>query len=101
MPLELDSSRRLGPLSSSITRYGCLPGVDVEVEEGDDVGVAQLRTGTAFAQEPLAQLRRRVERRVHHLDGDLVAELQPAGAVDLTHPAWQTERADDFVAVVE
>ena len=41
-----------------------------------------------------------VVRRLHHLDGDFVAEVQPAGPVDVAHPAG-AERADDFVAVVD
>ena len=50
------SSRRLGPLSSSITRNGWPVCVDVEVEDRDDVRMAKLGAGPALAQEALGGL---------------------------------------------
>ena len=55
-------------------------------------GMAQLRAGAAFAEEPLAQFRRRVRRRLHHLDRDIVAKMDAAGAIDVAHAAGAERR---------
>ena len=52
------------------------------------------------APEALARFRRRGVRCLHHLDGDLVAEAEAAGTVDLPHAA-RAEDVDDLVAVVD
>ena len=63
-------------------------------------GMAELGAGAAFAQEAIARFRRRVGRRLHHLDRDFVAEADAAGAIDVAHAAG-AESVDDLVAIVD
>ena len=62
--------------------------------------MAQLGAGAALAPEALARLRRRDLRGLHHLDGDLVTQLQATGTVDLAHAA-RAQDVDNLVAVVD
>ena len=73
--------------------------IDVEVEDADDVGMAQACGGAALAHEPVSNRRGRVVG-ANHLDGDFVAEQDAAGAVDRAHGAGRDER-EDLVASVE
>ena len=61
-------------------------GVDVVVEDRDDVRMAEPGAGAALAQEPLGGLGPEVGR-VHRLERHLVAEPDAAGAEHLTHAA--------------
>ena len=60
----------------------------------------QLRAGPAFAEKALPAIGRRIERRPHDLDRDLVAKQWPRGAIDRPHAAL-ADGADDFVAPVK
>jgi hypothetical protein len=70
--------------------------VIADIEERADVGVGELREGTRFAVEPLAQLRVGGERTGQHLDRDGPIEPRIAGLVDLAHAAGADGR-DDLV----
>ena len=73
--------------------------IDVEIEDRDDVRVAEPGAGPALAHESLAG---RVAGLVgaDDLDGHLVAEQRAAGAVDRAHPAFG-ERREYLVPAVE
>ena len=73
--------------------------VGVEIEDRDDVGMAEPGAGPAFTEETLPG---RVARLVgaNDLDGDLVAEKGTSCAVDRSHPALG-ERRQYFVPAVE
>src|SRR5262245_8218624 len=62
--------------------------------------MAERGAGAALAQESLTPVAWRVERRAHHLDGDLVAEQRSHGPIHLAHAAG-AQLAGDFVAPVE
>jgi len=79
---------------------GLRAGVHAEVQDTDDAGVAQLGAGAALAQEPLVHVGRGLSDGLHDLDGDVIPQPEPAGAVDLPHPA-RPERAEYLVAVVD
>ena len=96
---DVDLFAQAGPAEQFHHQERTALGVDVEVENGDDVRVAQLRRGAAFAQEPLARLDVGVGRE-QHLDRDIVTQAHPPGPVDLPH-APGAERAEDLVAAVD
>ncbi len=73
--------------------------VDVEVEDGDDVRVAEPGARAALPEEPLAALLAGVIA-ADDLDGDLVAEERPPRAIDRPHAAFR-EQAQNLVALVE
>ena len=73
--------------------------VHVEVENRDDVGMAQAGAGAALAEEPVARARPAV-LAANDLDRDLVAEQRPARPVDRTHPTFGQQR-QNLVAIVE
>ena len=73
--------------------------VHVEVENRDDVRMAQARAGAALAKETVARTRRAV-LAANDLDGDFVAEERPARPVDRTHPPFGEQR-QNLVAIVE
>jgi hypothetical protein len=59
----------------------------VEVVDGGDVRVIQLRKGERFLPEPPARLLIRDRRAREHLDGNITFEMFVAGAVDHPHSA--------------
>ena len=73
-------------------------GIDVVVEDADDVGVAELgrRRGSRAGSAP----QRGVVRGAQNLDGDVVAEQDTPGAVDGAHAATG-EQLENLVAAVE
>jgi hypothetical protein len=73
--------------------------VGVEVEDRDDVGVAQAGTRPALAHEPLDRTRTGVVG-ADDLDGDLVAKQQAPRPVDGAHAAFG-ERGEDLVPAVK
>ena len=81
--LQVDLFLQAGAAQQLHHHVGLVRAVEAEVEEADDVRVAELGAGAAFAQEAIARLGRRVRRRLHHLDGDFVAEADAAGAIDV------------------
>jgi len=75
--------------------------LDVEVENRDDVGMAEPRRGPALTHEAFAgsgYARQAVAE--DDLDRDLVAEQRPPCPIHRSHPAFG-ERSEDFVAAVE
>ena len=74
--------------------------VDGEIEDGDDVGMAQPGGRTALPQEAFAQHARIVAGGAYDLEGYLVAEQQPLRAIDLPHAAGP-EAATNGIASVE
>jgi hypothetical protein len=75
-------------------------GVEIEVEDRDDVRVAELRAGAALAQEALARARVAGRLRADDLHGDLVAEQPPPRPEHGAHAAFR-ERCDHLVPAVE
>ena len=73
-------------------------GIDVVVEDADDVRMTELGGGAALAQEALTE--RRVVRRAQDLDRDVVAEQDAAGTIDGAH-APAGEQLENLVAAVE
>ena len=72
-----------------------------EVEDVDDVGVAQAGGQRRFADEHVDQLRPVLQRRQHRLDDDALLEAGDAlhlGAPDLRHAAGRQQRFDLVVA---
>ncbi len=96
--LEIDLLAQAGAAQQLHHHVRLVAAVEAEVEQADDVGMAQLGAGAAFAEEAIARFRRRVRRRLHHLDGDIVAEMDAAGAIDVAHAAG-AEGIDDLVAI--
>ena len=83
-----------------MTMYGWIAAIEAEIEQPDDVGVVELGAGAAFAEETLADFRRRPRRRLHHLQRDIVTETDAAGAVHLAHAAG-AESINDLVSIVD
>ena len=73
--------------------------VDVEVENRDDVGMAEAGAGAALAEEPVARARSAV-LAADDLDRDLVAEQRPARPIHGTHPTFGQQR-QNLVAIVQ
>ncbi len=73
--------------------------IDIQVEDRHDVGVPQLRRGTALAHEALADRRHRGVR-ANDLDGDFVEEEGAPRAIDRAHTARGDDR-DNLVAPVQ
>ncbi len=74
--------------------------IDVEVEDRDDVRMAQLGAGAALAQEALAPHGRIGSGPPNDLDGDVVAKQRAVREIDLAHPAGG-ELAPNLVLPVE
>jgi hypothetical protein len=68
----------------------------VELEDGDDVAVVELRGGPRFPVEPLAERLVGAERRRDRLDGDVPVQDGVVGLVDLAHRPL-TDLVDDLV----
>ncbi len=98
-PPEASRSRRLGPFEVLHDQVRLAVTRDGEIENGDDVRVAQLRAEPALAHEALPQPPRVSACRPDDLDDDLVAEMDAAGAVDLAHPAGRQQSANLVSAV--
>ena len=98
--LEIDLFAQARPAEQLHHHEGLVGRVDVEVEDADDVRMAQLRAGAALAQEALARLRRRIRRGLHHLDRDLVAEARSAGR-DTPGPCRPRRAGQNLVAIVD
>ena len=73
--------------------------VDIEVEDGDDVGVPQPRRGAALAHETLADRRHGVIR-VDHFYRDFIEQERAPRAVYRSHTAGGDDR-DNLVAPVQ
>ena len=73
--------------------------VHVEVEDRDDVRMAQAGAGPAFPKETVAGASRSM-LAADDLDGHVVTEERPARAVDRTHPPFGEQR-QNLVAIVE
>src|SRR5690606_22826759 len=71
-----------------------------EVEDADDVVVADAGRGLRLASEALDDARVVGVMRVQDLDRDLVADEEVARRVDRAHPAL-ADLVEDFVAVLE
>ena len=75
-------------------------GIEVVVENRDDVGMTQLRAGAALAEETLTRIRIRTEVWPHDLDRDLVAEQGATGSIHRPHTPFRDGR-DNLVTAVE
>ena len=75
-------------------------GIEVVVENRDDVRMTKLRAGAALAEEALTRAGIGPEVGPHDLHGDLVAEQRPARAIDRPHPALG-DGGDNLVAAVQ
>ena len=73
--------------------------VHVEVEDRDDVRMAQPRAGAAFAEKAIARARSAV-LAADDLDRDFVAKERPPRPIDRAHPTLGQER-QDLVTIVE
>ena len=73
--------------------------VHVEVENRDDVGMAETGAGAAFAEESIARSGA-AGLRSHDLDRDFVPEQRAPRAIDGAHSSFGQQR-EDFVTVVE
>ena len=73
--------------------------VHVEVENRDDVGMAETGAGAAFAEESIARSGA-AGLRSHDLDRDFVPEQRAPRAIHGAHPSFGQQR-EDFVTVVE
>ncbi len=73
--------------------------VHVEVENRDDVGMAEAGAGSAFAEESIARSGA-AGLRSHDLDRDFVPEQRAPRAIHGAHPSFGQQR-EDFVTVVE
>ena len=72
---------------------------DVEVEDRDDVRMAELRARAGLAKEARAPLARVRSRGPYELHGHVVAEHPASREVDLAHPAAAEATADLVLAV--
>ena len=68
--------------------------VMADIEDGDDVGMAQRRSGTSLLLESRQAFGIRGERARQNLDGDVTSEAGIAALVDLSHPAAAEQRRD-------
>src|SRR4051812_22005252 len=73
---------------------------DVEIQDGDDVGMTKGRDCPAFAQEPFAHDVSFVFGGTNDFDGDFVAEQEALCAKDLAHAAG-AQTAEHLVAAAE
>lgn len=89
-----------GPVEVLHDQVRLVVGADVEVEDADDVRVAQLRTSPGLAHEALTDDVRPGTGWPDGLDRHLVAEQHAPGTVELAHDA-RCQQVGDFVPPVE